>query len=221
MFHRLFKEAYFNKIKNITNFDSTPFYFLPKEFHDPTLDFSTRLYRYITENDKALDLNNKPWIGMLWTRSPVSETFVTTQYKGNKFVIFNGNTAQPDYDCYRFRNSAVKMSVVFYSNDPDYLEDFEENIFLDVPFNFPLEIIYPTLSLTQPLKQLVSQHQHTSIIKDPRENFGTLVKLQTDCIFNYVIPKQDGIIKGVKEINLDIVRSLDQAIADLQIVILK
>ncbi len=204
MYHRLFKEAYFNKVKSITRFDGTPFYFLPKEFHDPTLDYGTRLNRFVAEKSKELDLSNKPWIGILWSRSPVVDTTVTTQYKSGKIAIFNNNNNAPEYTIYRYRNSLVKMAVVFYSNDPDYLEDFEENVFLDFPYNLSVDINYSELS-NIPFKQLITQHRHTSIVKDPRENFGNLVKLQTECDFNYVIPKFDSITKGIKEIELDVV----------------
>ena len=221
MYHKLVKNEYFNKLLTTTRFDGSSFNFLPEKFHDPTLDFMTRLHRYTSEQGETLNLNNVPWIAILWTRSPVGEATIQTQYKKKQFVIFNGNNTTPEYNCYKFRLCAVKMACVFYSNDPDYLEEFEESAFLDIPYNFPLPVIYPNIHATKAFTAQITNHQHTSVIKEPRDNSGTLSKLQTECVFNYVIPKFETIIKGVKEIDVSIVQDINQTTSDFDLIILK
>lgn len=202
MFLKIARESHFNLIKSTL----TPFNYLSREFHDPTLDFKTRLHRFVTENDKPLGLSNIPWIGILWKRDNIVIPQDLSEARRFRLMKtdFTTDPDKPTAEIFKTRYGSCPMSLAIYSNDPDYLETFEEYMFLLIEPIHPIDVNYPMLNSTEPFKALATDFKRTSFTKEERENFGTLAKLSISYNLIYPITKNEGITKLIKNILIDV-----------------
>lgn len=190
MFLKKARTAYFDLIKT----KLSPFVYLPREFHDPTLNFNSRLYRYVTDKNTEQNLANTSWIGILWKRNPINTP--TTLTEARRFELRKEITVDPTHPMSSvndFKFGSCSMSVTYYSNDIDILETFEEYMFLLLDPSYPLSVIYPELHPTKPIKCLVNDFKRTEFIKEEREGFANLAKLSTtfDLIYPIIKYKKD------------------------------
>ena len=196
MFHKAVRQAHFTYLKT----KLSGFNFLAKEFHDTTLDFKTRLHRYITENNNTLSLSNNPWLGILWNRTNIEEPDVLTGIR--KFKFYKNVTIDPEKpkaEKYDLRMASTKMSLAIYSNDIDYLETVEEYLYLLVAPHHVINVVYSNIT-NQPFKIFINDFTRGGFIKEERGDLGTLAKLLINYEMVYPIIKLDKEVKLIKEV---------------------
>ena len=143
MFLRYAIRGFMDRVKNQTglNFlnlpdqdnEMTPYYY----FYDPQLTFEPRLQKRLS----YLDYENRgdSFICAMWARTSINP--VTEQSR--QFEAQSSNPTLGVGDKFQVKHVKCQVSVVFVSNDPEYLTTFEELLVMDYDRRLTLNIDYP------------------------------------------------------------------------------
>lgn len=185
-------EGFFSFVKTLvplkTNDNPDGFYFLPKYLFDSTLDFENELKRYTVKNNTALNLQNINWLGIVWKRGVITDSNKTLNNR--KLSVLRSNLTdptQPKGTFYRFSMVQCPFTVRFFSNNLDYLEDFEEYFFNFVKDQTTFNVLFPQMSASETTKVLISELKLNDVLKINRGDSGDICYYEISFNLHYPI----------------------------------
>lgn len=199
MFNKIVFEGYINHVKSFLPLQpSIPegFYFLPEIIFDPEMDYEYELKSWLNDNYQNLQLEEKPWIAIVWNRKVLDFDDDGLGLRHQK--ILNKNLSDPFHPTaieYKTKQVLCPLDITYFSNSFDLLETLEEyfSVFLETEDAF--DIVIPLLHPTDKTTVKIKNFQRTSITKENRTQHGEMCRLDTSLELGYLLSLQKAQIK--------------------------